>query len=219
MTFARKRPSRMSDDEDDAAQNIAYAFVEEGRLEFGGDIWAAGMSPDGARIVAGGLDGAARLVDLRRLRPFGDVMKSVGSVEAADFTADGRWVVTRSRDRVARVWDAASGHAVTDVARHDGDLAGAVLAGGGAVFASGARDRTLLLSRVGLDFPSPAPAWLPDLLQVAGGGRQDEAGTLSWIANRGEQMRMIGTWVTDKDSPWWREWAVRTIARIAGAGT
>jgi WD40 repeat protein len=164
------------------------------------------------------MDGVARLIDVRTFRPFGEPMKSVGVVQGASFSADGRWLVTVSADHMAQVWDGSSGYAVADIARHSSELAGAALAGGGAFFVSAGHDRTVTVSRVGLDFPAPAPGWLPDLLEAAGGGRFDQVGTMSWIANREGQLRALGDRIQGGDAAsWWGRWAAGSISRLAGA--
>lgn len=188
-----------------------------GKLEFGGVLWSAGMHPDGTRLVVGGLDGTARIVDLATLRPTGEAMKSVGVVQAAEFSADGRWIVTRSADRMARVWDASSGYAVTDGARHENELTGALLAGGG-FFVSGDRGNRVFVRSVGLDFPTPVPRWLPELLQVAGGGEFDQAGTMAWMENRADRLRLLRERAAGEGAPWWTQWASQAIARLAAIG-
>jgi hypothetical protein len=199
-----------------------YVLTERSRIDLGSVIWSAGLSPDGGRLVAGGLDGTSKLIDLAGMRPFGEAMKSIGVVLAADFTADGRWVVTRSADRAARVWDGRYGHAVTDTVRHDADPGlpyyRVALAGRGRYLVSSSGDGLATVRNVGLDFPSPAPAWLPNLVQAAGGGEFDDAGTMNWIANRGDRLRAIGAQIGHDPSSWWTHWASGAIGRLIPAG-
>ena len=195
-----------------------YTVAEKGKLKFGGLLVSAGISPDGTRLVVGGLDGASRIVEIATLHPSGEAMKSIGAVQAVNFARDGRWIVTSSADQLARVWDGVSGYAVTDGARHDIDSSGAVLTGGGAFLVSAEKDGIFALKKVGLDFPMPAPGWLSELLQAGGGGGIDQAGTFGWIADRSERLRTLRDRFAREDKSWWNRWATSTIARLALIG-
>lgn len=188
------------------------------RRDLDRELWTAAVSPDGTRVAVGAIDGTSRIIDLATMQPIGEPMRNLGVVQAIGFSDDGRWILTRSADGVARVWDGRSGYAVTDNARHANELAGAALLGGGAWLLSAGRDRALALRKVGLDFPSPAPRWLPALLEVAGGGRHDESGTLSWVDDRGQQLRAIAASTAGEGRDWWNAWASGTISRLAAVG-
>src|SRR5207253_1979599 len=63
------------------------------------------VSPDGARSVVAGADGAIRVRDLRS---GADGPTLAGAVAAAAFSRDGARVATAGRDGAAKVWDPAT---------------------------------------------------------------------------------------------------------------
>lgn len=213
--IARRRPQTgWGASEDDGIP--AYTVSGPATMQVGGLSVSAGLSLDGARVVVGGLDGTARIVDLGTMRPLGEAMKSIGVVQAVDYSYDGRWIITRSADQVARVWDGTSGYAVTDSTRHDSELSGAFLAGGGAFLVSAGKSEQLEMRRVGLDFPIPPPApnWLAGLVEAAGGGF-DQGGTMAWFPDREDRLVKLGNRVAEEREMWWSRWGVGIISRLA----
>jgi WD40 repeat protein len=207
-----------------AAEDGAPAYTAElkGRLKFGTVVWCAGLSPERSRLVAGGLDGTARVITVADLRPTGEPMRSAGVVEGVEFSADGRWVVSLSADRTARIWDGRTGYPVADGSRHDAHFAG--LVGGGAYFLSAGRSSSRIrLEPVALDFPAPAPQWMAQMVEAAGGGRFEQEGTLSWIADRDAELAALRARVGGEGgSSWWYRWAGARLPQLVqtpGAGT
>ena len=73
-------------------------------MKHDGAVNSAGLSPDGARVVAASDDGTARVWDARTGAPLGAPLRHSGGVRSAIFSPDGTRVVTA--DESARVWDA-----------------------------------------------------------------------------------------------------------------
>jgi WD40 repeat protein len=72
-------------------------------------IFTLAFSPDGTRIVTGGLDGSAQVWDSVTGKPIGPPLLHEGPVYTVAFSPDGRRLLTGSYDRTARLWDAATG--------------------------------------------------------------------------------------------------------------
>ncbi|WP_406695264.1 protein kinase [Singulisphaera sp. Ch08] len=78
-------------------------------------IWSVALSPDGrtlltgsSAMVAGKLQGEARLWDVNTGRAFGEPLKHGSYVNSAVFSPDGKRILTGSADRTAQLWDAAT---------------------------------------------------------------------------------------------------------------
>ncbi|MBL9126075.1 MAG: serine/threonine protein kinase, partial [Verrucomicrobiales bacterium] len=83
----------------------------------------ARFSPDGRKIVTGGVDGAVRIWDVESPGKVMPPMRHGGPVLSVAFSPDSRWLLTGSSDRAARLWDASTGEPVTDRLRNHGDVA------------------------------------------------------------------------------------------------
>src|SRR5208337_5627067 len=68
------------------------------------DVWHAGFSPDGKRVVTASGNGTARVWDAATGEAVGQPLRHDGSVTRAAFSPDGKWVVTASSDGTARLW-------------------------------------------------------------------------------------------------------------------
>ncbi len=92
-------------------QRSVKTFTADGPLE------SVAFGPQGRRIVMGGWDGTARVVDLDSpATPL--TIHHGGFVQAVAFSGDGRLVATGGSDGVARLWQAADGEAVRAFAGH-----------------------------------------------------------------------------------------------------
>ena len=72
-------------------------------------VYAAGFSPDGARIVSGSEDSTVRVWDAASGAELLVLRGHEDAVKAAAFSPDGARIVSGSADNTVRVWDAASG--------------------------------------------------------------------------------------------------------------
>jgi hypothetical protein len=71
--------------------------------------WAATISPDGQRVLAGGTDKIGRLFDLKTGQQLQQLVGHTHSIWAAAFVAGGKRAVTGSLDQTIRLWDLESG--------------------------------------------------------------------------------------------------------------
>jgi tetratricopeptide (TPR) repeat protein len=76
-------------------------------LKLQGVMHHAAFSPDGRRVIATSLDGAARVWEAATGQPVSPPLQHQSAVWQAAFSPDGRRVVTASADWTARVWDLA----------------------------------------------------------------------------------------------------------------
>jgi WD40 repeat protein len=67
------------------------------------------VSPDGGRILLGGRDGVARVLDMATGRELLTLKAHSGQVLSVAFSRDGQRIVTASYDGTIRLWDAATG--------------------------------------------------------------------------------------------------------------
>jgi WD40 repeat protein len=69
-----------------------------------GTTFGAEFSPDGRRLVTGGVDGAVRLWDAATGRPLAVLHEHADVVNAVSFGPDGRTILSASDDRTARIY-------------------------------------------------------------------------------------------------------------------
>lgn len=213
VVVVEEKLARLFDVIDEKARGYRVALLSQ--LPFLNTVWSADLNAAQRRLVVGGVDGTARMVDLEPLRLAGSAMKHDGVVVSAGFSADGRWVVTRT-EQSTRLWHARTGYPVADGLRHENRVTFASLTGAGGYLVSVEENGAPQVTRINLDFPSPYPKWLPALLEVAGRGRFDKTGTVAPIDNPRAEMASLRTAV-EKESPsaWWREWGTQVLARLA----
>ena len=116
------------------------------------------FSPDGRRIVSGGVDGTVRVWDATTGEPIGAPLSGhATTVASVAFSPDGRHIVSGSADKTLRVWDAGTGQQVgPPLAGHTHTVKSVAFSPDGTRIASASEDPTVRL------WPGP-PAW-PDLL-------------------------------------------------------
>jgi WD40 repeat protein len=108
-------------------------------------VVACAFSPDAARIVSAGRDGALKLWDadtggeLRTLRGHGRW------VVACAYSPDGAWVVSASQDKTLKLWETETGRAVHTLEAHDGWVNSCVFSPDGTQVASASDDQTVKL--------------------------------------------------------------------------
>ena len=81
------------------------------------EVYAAGFSADGARIVTASFDKTARISDATTLHSVGE-LRHKAAVNQASFSTDGARIATASADNTARIWDANTGQQVGEALRH-----------------------------------------------------------------------------------------------------
>jgi WD40 repeat protein len=72
-------------------------------------ILSVAISPDGARLLAGCVDGTVHIWSARTRQHIGRPLHHQGPVHSVAFSPDGRTILTGGGDRTARLWDAATG--------------------------------------------------------------------------------------------------------------
>ena len=81
-----------------------------------GDVWWAGWSPDGTRIVTGGAaDGTARVWDADTGAELFTFTGHDAGVTMVAWSPDGKTIATSSFDATAKIWDAATGQVIRDL--------------------------------------------------------------------------------------------------------
>lgn len=74
------------------------------RHPLAGNVHCVDLSPDGKRIITGGLDSNVRLVDAERGTQLAIFDHHRSRIEAVAFSADGKRAISGSYDRTLRVW-------------------------------------------------------------------------------------------------------------------
>ncbi|HUL96559.1 MAG TPA: hypothetical protein VLT89_11135 [Usitatibacter sp.] len=185
---------------------------ERGRVTFLNSVWSADLSPASHRLVVGGIDGVARVVDLDEMRLTGAPMKHDGVVLAATFAEQGRWILTRTENAV-RLWDGRNGYAVADELRLPARVTAAALVSGGALLLSQETAAPLRAEQVDLDFPLPPAKWLPAIVEVQGGSHFDKTGSITPLEDPGREHRAVASAVGEEPVAWWKSWGEGVLAR------
>jgi WD40 repeat protein/membrane protease YdiL (CAAX protease family) len=108
-------------------------------------ITALAISPDGKKIVTGGLDKRARLITLGTGQPLGAPMAHQWTVHAVAFSPSGARVATGSDDDTARQWDADTGLPFGPPLAHDESVLSVAYRPDGAQLVTGSDDHTARL--------------------------------------------------------------------------
>lgn len=101
-----------------AFTSLLYREWPRVTLAHANDVTSAAVSFDGARVVTGSADHAARLWDAHTGASIGQPMRHDGIVYAAAFSPDGTRLVTGSADGAVRIWDGHSGAAISTLSGH-----------------------------------------------------------------------------------------------------
>ena len=114
---------------------------EVARLMHNGQVTSIAFSPDGERIVSGGDDITARVLNLSSGQEMAH-MSHGDRVLSVAFSPDSKWVVSGSMDGTARVWDVASGQEISRMTHDDLGVNTVAFNSNGRWVASGGNDST-----------------------------------------------------------------------------
>lgn len=78
----------------------------------------AALSPDGKKVLTGGVDGTARLWNAETGEPLGKTIRHGAPIWVVKFHPDGQSVLTGGEDGVARLWNPWSGESIGKPMRH-----------------------------------------------------------------------------------------------------
>ncbi len=161
----------------------APAVLLSGRAasaESAGELQCAAYSPDAARVVTGGRDGAVRVWDGSTGRQLHALSGHASSVKAVAYSPDGKRLASGCHDGVVRLWDTASGREVTAFEKQPGQVLGIAVSPDGRSLATAGWDRLIRLwdvatGRERLTLPGHAErvltvAFSPDGSLLASGG-------------------------------------------------
>jgi WD40 repeat protein len=163
-------------------------------------VAAVDFSPDGALMVTGSWDNAAKLWDTKTGLA---VRKLVGQhksfVNSAVFSPDGAFVLTASDDHTAVLWNAATGDAVRTFAGHTDRVRSAVFSADGQLVLTASRDETariwnaktgeLVQTFAGHTRGLLCAAFSPDGLRIITGSEDNTARL--WDAKTGKTIAVI----------------------------
>lgn len=106
-------------------------------------VKAVAVTPDGSRIVSGGVDGTVRVWDLTTGRLERTLEGHPSTVFAVTVTPDGSRIVSGGYDHTVRVWDLTTGRLERTLEGHTGWVTAVAVTPDGARIFSGGRDRTV----------------------------------------------------------------------------
>ncbi len=118
-------------------QSVGGLFTLYGHTQ---GVRAVACSPDGTRLLTGGLDNTARVWDARTGAMLLTLTGHKGQVRAVAFSPDGKRVVTGSADNTACVWDADTGKQVLELKGHSHVVGSVAFSPEGGQIATGCQD-------------------------------------------------------------------------------
>jgi WD40 repeat protein/energy-coupling factor transporter ATP-binding protein EcfA2 len=107
-----------------------------------GPVLAVAISPDGARIIKGSGDNAARVLDANTGVQLLQLKGHTGPVRVVTITLDGARLVTGSDDGTVRVWEASTGAELLQLKGHSGPIRAVAVTPNGARIITGCDDNT-----------------------------------------------------------------------------
>jgi WD40 repeat protein len=123
-------------------QALTESHVRATLRGFDGPVQTANFSPDGNRVLAGGLDGTARIWTPGSTEAPVELTGHTDLIDAASFSPDGSLAVTASFDGTARVWDTTTGADVVTLRGHEGSVNDAAFDPTGEFVVTGGEDGT-----------------------------------------------------------------------------
>jgi WD40 repeat protein len=137
---------------------------------------SADLSPDGSRIVTGGIDKTARIWDVATGQQIAVLSGHSDPVTSVAFSADGSRIVTASNDMTARIWDATTTKELVTLRGHEGAVIMAAFSPDGARIVTASLDRTARIWNVktkkevavlrGHEYPIVSAAFSPNGLGI-----------------------------------------------------
>jgi WD40 repeat protein len=106
-------------------------------------VFAVSFSPDGARLAAGGADGAVRVFDVKTGRLERRIEQHADWVTSVVFSQDGSKLLTASRDKTARVFTAATGELLCTYLGHEDPPFAAAFSPDGKLAYTGGRNKAV----------------------------------------------------------------------------
>jgi WD40 repeat protein len=125
-----------------SADSSASAATSSRVLDRIGDVMlCVAFSPDGARLTAGGADGAVRVYDVATGKRLLSLEQHADWVTGVAFSPDGTRLASASRDKSVRVIDAKTGEAASAYLGHEAPVFAVAWAPDGRLVYSGGKDR------------------------------------------------------------------------------
>jgi WD40 repeat protein len=172
-------------------------------------VQSVAFSPDGSRIVSGGVDGTVRVWDAETRQPVGEPLTGHhGPVWGVAFSRDGRRIVSGSLDGTVREWDAIAGLPIPAGQRR---IHAVALSPNGQQIASGGYDGTVKLwnaetgKQIGQPLGKPwdgdehavlTVAFSPDGSQIVWGDRDGIVRVSDVVTRQTFELLMVGPQAT-----------------------
>ena len=99
---------------------LSLMVLTQAAEAFADEVTSLAVTPDGRTLIAAGMDGRVRVVDLSLRRERASVLAHKGGVWAMGLSAAGQHFITGGADQSARIWDLAR---VKEVRAHEGHTA------------------------------------------------------------------------------------------------
>lgn len=190
--------------------------VEKNRQITLGDfkLWTTAYSPKENLLAVGALDGRIRIVDLSTLSIIGETMKHDDSVIGLVFSKNGERLLSWSEDRSVRLWDSRTGYPTADPITPDADGSNQTIQVSRAVFVERGRSVAISCSgmatsieRIGAIPDNKTPEWLPQFVELAGGGKLDAQGASVRVQNRQNELNRLESLESARQDAWqkWRQ--------------
>jgi WD40 repeat protein len=106
-------------------------------------VYAVTFAPDGKRLVAAGVEGVIRIIDLAGGQTLGTLTGHSGPVLCLAWSSDGNWIASGSADRSIRIWEASTGKLVRSLNNHAGAVQAVIFAPDGQTLFSASSDATI----------------------------------------------------------------------------
>ena len=155
------------------------------------DVWSMSYSPDGTKIVSGGLDKTVRVWDantgaeIMTLRGHGEYPDDpeLSPVSSVAFSPDGELIISGGSDSTVKIWNARTGAEVMTMRGHTSLVLDVAFSPDGKRFASASSDSTIRICDVatgdelqvlwGHENEALSVAFSPDGRRIASGSKDD----------------------------------------------